>query len=81
MGQEITNFKRILDNLLVANLFVVILGSILFISMIIGQFYGSDYLYNIFHLLWYPILLPSISIFFTAVIVEAAINRITKAKD
>ena len=76
---EKTNIKKwkiILDNILVYNLYVLIFGSIILATSYILSINGNSYLYNLFQKLWYPVFIPSLSLFFTAIFVEAIFNRL-----
>ena len=71
-----TNWKKTLDNILIYNLYILIIGSIyLFISFVLSV-NGNSYFYNLFQKLWYPVFIPSLSLFFTAILVEAVINSL-----
>ncbi len=80
MNSQVKGLRIILDNILVINLFIVIAGSILFISGIIFSLNGNQFLYNMFQKLWFPLFLPTISIFFTAVVSDALLKLIIKEK-
>ena len=69
------NWKKILDNILIYNLYLLILGSIILAISYGLSMNGNSYLYNLFQKLWYPVFIPSLSLFFTAIFVEAIINR------
>ena len=70
------NWKKILDNILIYNLYLLILGSIILAISYGLSINGNSYLYNLFQKLWYPVFIPSLSLFFTAIFVEAILNRI-----
>ena len=75
------NWKLILDNILIYNLYILIIGSIfLAISFILG-INGNQSLYNLFNKLWYPIFIPSLSLFFTAILIEAILTKFFKDND
>ena len=67
-------WKRNLDNLLIYNLYILIIGSIVLAISFILSVNGNSDLYNLFQKLWYPLFIPSLSLFFTAILVEAIIN-------
>ena len=74
------NWKKALDNILIYNLYILIIGSIfLGISFTLSVNGNSD-LFNLFQKLWYPLFIPSLSLFFTAILVEAIFNKI-KGRD
>ena len=71
-----SKLKKALDNILIYNLYILIIGSlILGISFILSVNGNSD-LYNLFQKLWYPIFIPSLSLFFTAILIEATFNKL-----
>ena len=71
-----TNWKKTLDNILIYNLYILIIGSIYLAISFVLSVNGNSYFYNLFQKLWYPIFIPSLSLFFTAILVEAAINSL-----
>ena len=75
------NLKRVIDNVLIYNLYILIIGAILLLISFIISINGNSYLYNIFQKLWYPIFIPSLSLFFTAILLEAIINQIINKKE
>tara|TARA_B100000902_G_C26441428_1_gene496249 strand:- start:124 stop:375 length:252 start_codon:yes stop_codon:yes gene_type:complete len=71
-----SKWKKALDNILIYNLYILIIGSIfLGISFALSVNGNSD-LYNIFQKLWYPVFIPSLSLFFTAILLEALYNKL-----
>ena len=71
-----SNVKVFLDNILIYNLYIIIIGAIfLFISFLIS-INGNDNLYILFQKLWYPLFIPSLSLFFTAISIEAILKSI-----
>ena len=74
MNSPKSSWKERLDNFLVVNLFVVIAGAFLFGISIAAKANGSEYPFTIFQKLWFPLFIPAISLFFTAVLIEAGIN-------
>ncbi len=82
MGKENeANWKQTLDNILIYNLYILILGSLfLFISFVLSV-NGNSYFYMIFQKLWFPIFIPSLSLFFTAISVEAVMNSLWNKKN
>ena len=81
MESQSNRLKKWLDNFLVINFFVVIAGSLLFLIGIIDSFNQAEAPYKFFQSLWLPLFLPAISIFFTAVFIEAIFTRVNKLKD
>ena len=68
--------KKIIDNILIYNLYILIVGSLFFLASVILSMNGSIELYNLFQKLWYPIFIPALSIFFTAILVEYIISKL-----
>ena len=69
-------WKKALDNILIFNLYILIIGSIFLGISFALSVNGNSYLYIIFQKLWYPIFIPSLSLFFTAILIEAVFNKI-----
>ena len=69
-----SNWKKILDNILIYNLYILIIGAILLAISYIFSVNGNSSLYILFQKLWYPLFIPSLSLFFTAILVEAILN-------
>ncbi len=70
-------WKKAIDNILIYNLYILIIGSIFLGISFTLSVNGNSYLYNLFQKLWYPIFIPSLSLFFTAILLEAIFNKIT----
>ena len=70
------SWKKILDNILIFNLYILIIGSILLAISFILSYNGNAILYSLFQKLWYPVFIPSLSLFFTAILVEAVLNSL-----
>ena len=66
------NLKQIIDNLLLINLFTVIIFAIFFIFAIIMQLNGIFIFINFFQKVWNPLIVPLITI----LIVGALVNGI-----
>ncbi len=81
MDSQSNLLKKWLDKFLVINFFVVIAGSLLFLIGIISSFNNFEIPYRFFQSLWLPLFLPAISIFFTAVLIEAILTRVNNLKD
>ena len=76
-----SKWKKTLDNILIYNLYILILGAIfLGISFTLSVSGKSD-LYNLFQKLWYPIFIPSLSLFFTAILIETIFNKLIDRND
>ena len=70
------NWKEVLDNILIYNLYILIIGSIFLAISFTLSVNGNSYLYNLFQKLWYPLFIPSLSLFFTAILIEATFNKL-----
>ena len=70
------NWKKALDNILIYNLYILIIGSIFLAISFTLSVNGNSDLYNLFHKLWYPLFIPSLSLFFTAIFIEATYNKL-----
>tara|TARA_B100000902_G_scaffold314006_1_gene304630 strand:+ start:65 stop:316 length:252 start_codon:yes stop_codon:yes gene_type:complete len=68
--------KKALDNILIFNLYILIIGSIFLAISFILSVNGNSYPYNLFQNLWYPVFIPSLSLFFTAILIEAILNKL-----
>ena len=66
------NLKQIIDNLLLINLFTVILFAIFFIFAIVMQLNGIFIFINFIQIVWNPLIVPLITI----LIVGALVNGI-----
>ena len=71
-----SKIKKILDNILIYNLYLLIVGAIFLLISFSLSINGNPDLYNIFQKLWYPIFIPSLSLFFTAILIEAVLNSL-----
>ena len=71
-------WKKVLDNILIYNLYILIIGSFFLAISFLLSMNGNDNLYNLFQKLWYPVFIPSLSLFFTAILIEAIFSSITK---
>ena len=76
-----TRWKKALDNILIYNLYILITGSLFLGFSFVLTVNGNSYLYNLFQKLWYPIFIPSLSLFFTAILVEAVINSLVDRRN
>ena len=76
-----SKWKKAIDNILIYNLYILILGAIfLGISFTLSVSGNSD-LYNLFQKLWFPIFIPSLSLFFTAILIETIFNKLIDRND
>ena len=72
-----SKWKIALDNILIYNLYILIVGSIFLGISFTLSVNGNSYLYNLFQKLWYPLFIPSLSLFFTAILIEAIFNKLS----
>ena len=73
---EQSKFKVVLDNILIYNLFILIIGSIFLAISFLLSIKGNSSLFTLFQKLWFPVFIPSLSLFFTAILVEAILNKL-----
>jgi len=73
-------WKSVLDNILIYNLYILILGSIFLATGFLLSINGSIKLFSIFQKLWYPLFIPSLSLFFTAILIEAVYTKVNNNK-
>ena len=71
-----SKWKKFLDNILIYNLYFLIIGSIFLGISFTFSINGHADLYNLFQKLWYPLFIPSLSLFFSAILVEAIMNKL-----
>ena len=71
-----SKWKKSLDNILIYNLYILIIGSIFLGISFTLSVNGNSYFYNLFQKLWYPVFIPSLSLFFTAILIEAIFNKL-----
>tara|TARA_Y100001968_G_scaffold320355_1_gene353166 strand:- start:1237 stop:1485 length:249 start_codon:yes stop_codon:yes gene_type:complete len=72
------NFKNIVDNFLIVNLFLIIAGFFFFLISVLASINGNYFPYQIFQQLWFPLFIPALSTFFTAVLVQATLSNFSK---
>ena len=73
-------FKIFLDNILIYNLYILIIGAIFLSISFILSMNGNSNLYNLFQKMWYPIFIPSLSLFFTAILIESIFTKLINDK-
>ena len=71
-----SKWKKSLDNVLIFNLYILIIGSIFLAVGFLLSVNGNSYLYSLFQKLWFPVFIPSLSLFFTAILIEAIFNNL-----
>ena len=76
-----TKWKKALDTILIYNLYILIIGSLYLAFSFVFSVNGNTYFYILFQKLWYPVFIPSLSLFFTAILVEAVINSLIDRKN
>ena len=76
-----SKWKKTLDNILIYNLYILIIGSLYLAFSFVLSANGNSYFYNVFQKLWYPVFIPSLSLFFTAILIEAVINLVINRND
>ena len=75
-----SKWKKVLDNILIYNLYILIIGSIFLGISFMLSLNGNSNFYNLFQKLWYPVFIPSLSLFFTAILIEAIFNIVIDQK-
>ena len=75
------NIKKVIDSILIYNLYLLIIGALILLFSFVLTVNGNASLYNLFQKLWYPIFIPSLSLFFTAILIETIINKLINGKD
>ena len=76
-----SKWKILLDNILIYNLYILIIGAIFLLISFILSVNGYSSLYHLFRMLWYPIFIPSLSIFFTAILIEVIFTQLMNGKN
>ena len=77
MKKTIENkWKKGIDNILIYNLYILIIGSVFLGIGFTLSVNGNSSLYILFQKLWYPLFIPSLSLFFTAILIEAILNKL-----
>ena len=79
--QKENKWKLIFDNILIYNLYILITGAILLAISFILSMNGDSNLYRLFQKLWYPIFIPSLSLFFTAILIEYIFTKVIDVKN
>ena len=73
-----SKWKKALDNILIYNLYILIVGSIFLGISFTLSVKGNSNLYILFQKLWYPLFIPSLSLFFTAILIEVIFNILSE---
>ncbi len=71
-------WRKWIDNILIFNLFIIIFGAFLFLASVFLSANGNGKLYELFQRLWFPIFIPALSLFFTAILSEAVVSNLRK---
>ena len=66
------NFKKIIDNFLLVNLFLVIIFAFYFIFSVIMQINGKFIFLEFFQKLWNPLIVPLITILIVSSLINGA---------
>ena len=74
-------WKTIIDNILIYNLYILIIGALFLAISFILSMNGYSNLYTLFQKLWYPIFIPSLSLFFTSILIEAIVTRLSNEQN
>tara|TARA_B100000965_G_scaffold399441_1_gene419419 strand:+ start:6662 stop:6913 length:252 start_codon:yes stop_codon:yes gene_type:complete len=74
-------WKTIIDNILIYNLYILIIGALFLAISFILSMNGYSNPYTLFQKLWYPIFIPSLSLFFTAILIEAIVTRLSNEQN
>jgi len=77
MKEQLTTW---LNRLLVADVFLVLIGFFWFAIAVIGESIGVNLGYNLWIKLWQPLFNPAISILIMGAIVNWAINKINQVR-
>ncbi len=72
-----SKWKNALDNILIYNLYILIVGSLFLTVSFLVSVNGNPYLFSLFQKLWYPVFIPSLSLFFTAILIEGIFNNLS----
>ena len=77
----ITKVSNLINNLLTANVFFVLLSFIWFLIAIVGKYTNIPLGLQVWQSLWEPLFLPSISVLMGGAILSGTISYITKSLD
>tara|TARA_B100001250_G_C19567494_1_gene686154 strand:- start:412 stop:663 length:252 start_codon:yes stop_codon:yes gene_type:complete len=79
-NQKESKWKKVIDNILIYNLYILIIGAIFLAISFILSIKGILRPFDLFQKLWYPVFIPSLSLFFTAILIEAIITKLINEK-
>ena len=64
-----------MDKFLIVNVFLIIAGFIFFLVAAISSSFGYVAAYEFFQKLWFPLFIPVISTFFTAIFIQNILGK------
>jgi len=76
-----SKWKIALDNILIYNLYILIIGAMFLAISFLLSVNGYPYLYRLFQKIWYPIFIPSLSLFFTAILIDVIFSQLINSKE
>jgi len=74
--EQESKWKNALDIILIYNLYILIIGSLFLGISFTLSVNGKSSLYILFQKLWYPVFIPSLSLFFTAILLDAIFSKL-----
>jgi ABC-type uncharacterized transport system YnjBCD permease subunit len=77
----ITKINNLINNLLTANVFFVLLSFVWFIIAIVGKYTNIPLGMQVWQSLWQPLFLPSISVLMGGAILSGTISYVAKSLD
>ncbi len=77
----ITKINNLINNLLTANVFFVLLSFVWFLIAIVGKYTNIPLGMQVWQSLWQPLFLPSISVLMGGAILSGTISYIAKSLD
>ena len=78
MESETSKWKIWLDKVLVFNLFIVIAGAVFFLVSLAAKVNNYEVPFLFFQKLWFPLFIPSFSLFFSAILIEAVLGWLSR---
>ena len=76
-----SKWRKVIDNILIYNLYILILGAVFLGISFTLSVSGNSEFYNFFQKLWNPVFIPSLSLFFTAILIETIFNKLIERKN
>ena len=77
----ITKINNLINNLLTANVFFVLLSFVWFLIAIVGKYTNLPLGMQLWQSLWQPLFLPSISVLMGGAILSGTISYVAKSLD